>query len=53
MASSKVNRRTFLERTAATGAALTMAGVATPFAAPAAAAEAQAKANSRRHHRLR
>src|SRR4051812_39311119 len=43
MASTEVNRRTFLERTAATGAVLTMAGVAKPFAAPAAAAEPPTK----------
>src|SRR5215212_6124641 len=39
MPSTEVNRRTFLERSVATGAVLTMAGVAKPFAAPAAAAE--------------
>src|SRR6187200_1570710 len=42
MASSEINRRTFLERTAATGAALTVAGVGAPFA-QAAAAEAPKK----------
>jgi predicted dehydrogenase len=39
MTPSEVNRRTFLERTAATGAALTMAGV-THFSKPATAADA-------------
>lgn len=43
MVSSEVNRRTFLERTAAAGAALTMAGVAAPIAAPVAAAEGNKK----------
>jgi hypothetical protein len=37
MTPSKIDRRTFLERTAIAGGALTMAGVTSPFAAPAAA----------------
>jgi predicted dehydrogenase len=43
MTPSKIDRRTFLERTTIAGGALTMAGVASPFATPAAAAEAPAK----------
>src|SRR4051812_24487916 len=43
MVPTEVNRRTFLERAAATGAALTAAGLAAPFGAPAAAAEEASK----------
>jgi predicted dehydrogenase len=43
MTLSKIDRRTFLERSAIASGALTMAGVTSPFAAPAAAAEAPIK----------
>src|SRR3954452_3414335 len=43
MTPSKIDRRTFLERTTIAGGALTMAGVASPFATSAAAAEAPTK----------
>ena len=43
MTPSKIDRRTFLERTAIAGGALTIAGVASPFAAPATAAETPTK----------
>ena len=42
MVSFDVNRRTFLERTAA-GAAITVAGMAAPFSAPTVAADPQKK----------
>ena len=40
MAPSEVNRRTFLERTAATGAVMTVAGIAAPLVKAADAARA-------------
>jgi predicted dehydrogenase len=43
MVSSDVNRRTFLKRTAAAGAAVSMVGELTPFASPAEAGETPRK----------